>query len=278
MDFTVEWEWFFSVRGKGIPSDLPAGAGESVRSLSQGREQWVGQFQLHFPFDDGKTRNRMEFPVNSSSPCKLSINKYSGLDPNRECREGGEGTEILIRGFHLTFIENHIWTNTKVYQNWFLSKPALSHSAFCENFSLNLGKLSTRLAKGRVQHLGHVPKSQRNPGMSQAGAAGTAKLLPKSCRGTELCQRHPGSAGLGLVWNTWKWDEYGQIWTKIHTLEFVRVGITLAGWGPTALVINPWNYPFVPWNFPDVHKTVLVLKQKANPVCFQVQINSFSWT
>lgn len=79
-----------------------------MRSPSQGREQWGGQFQLHFPFDDGKTGNRMEFPVNSSSPCKLSINKYSGLDPNRECREGGEGTEILIRGLHLTSIENHI--------------------------------------------------------------------------------------------------------------------------------------------------------------------------
>lgn len=75
----------FQCEREGNPQPSPCrGTEKSARSLSQGREQQVVQFQLHFPFDDGKTQNRMEFPANSSSPCKLSINKYSGLDPNGE--------------------------------------------------------------------------------------------------------------------------------------------------------------------------------------------------
>lgn len=91
------------------------------------------QFQLRFPLDGGKTRNRMEFPGNSSSPWKLSINKYSGLDPNRESREGGEGTKILIKGSTRLLLKTIFEPLLKFIKTSFYS--ALAHSAFCETFS-----------------------------------------------------------------------------------------------------------------------------------------------
>lgn len=137
-----------------------------MRSLSQGREQRVGQFQLHFPFDDGKTGNRMEFPVNSSSPCKLSINKYSGLDPNRECREGGEGTEILIRGFHLTLLKTTFEPLLKFIRTGFYSNQLSHTQLLVKSFHIMIIKSwqikhQTSQSKSPAPALGRAPKSQR---------------------------------------------------------------------------------------------------------------------
>lgn len=208
----------FQCKREGNPQWSPC-RGRRIRSLSQGREQRVGQFQLHFPFDDGKTGNRMEFPVNSSSPCKLSINKYSGLDPNRECRgrRGNWDTDQRVP-------PDFIWTFTEFIRTGFYSNQLRHTQLFVKPFHTMVIKSwqikhQTSQSKSPAPALGRAPKSQRYPGMSQAGAPGRAKLFPKSCRGAELCQRDPGGAGFGLVWDTWKWDEYGQIWTKIHIME-----------------------------------------------------------
>lgn len=267
LDFPGEWGMIFQCKREGNPQSSPAGAQRISEEPFPG--EGVLQFQLHFPWDDGKTQNRMEFPANSSSPCKLSINKYSGFNPNRESREG---TKILIRGFHLTFIGNYFWTIIKVYQNWFLfSSVTLS---FLWNLfipqSLNLGKWSTRLPKVTVQHQAlAIPP---NPGQRSWDEPGwgtrQGKAPPKIPQGSRAEPQGPWSADLGWSGTPVNGMNTANLDKNPRNGAFVRVGITLAGWGPTALVINPWNYPFVPWNVPDVHKNCVGTEAESKSCVF----------
>lgn len=210
----------FQCKREGNPQSSPAGAQRISEEPFPG--EGVLQFQLHFPLEDGKTQNRMEFPANSSSPCKLSINKYSGLNPNRESREGREGTKILIRGFHPTSIGNYFWTIIKVYQNRFLfSSVTLS---FLWNLfipqSLNLGKWSTRLPKVTVQHQAlAIPP---NPRAEILGWARLEHQAGQSSSQNPLGEQSCATGTLGR-WSGLGWDmEMGwtrQIWTKIHIME-----------------------------------------------------------
>lgn len=198
----------FQCKREGNPQPCPCRGTENQWGAFPrgGREQQLVQFQLHFPFHDGKTQNRMEFPANSSSPCKLSINKYSGLNPNGECREGGEGSKILIRGFYLTSMGNYIRTVISLSNLVFIQSSSVTLSFLWNLFiphSLNLGKLSTRLPKVTVQHqaLAIPPNPISLPGRDIPGWARLGHQAqqhsPKSCRGAELCHRDPQSAGLG---------------------------------------------------------------------------------